>query len=91
MLLLSTDLRNPLLVCHSERSEESNSIFRVLYIGVIKNSVRRVYDHKKGLLEDFIKKYGLKRLVYYEGNNRIEDAISKEKQLKCWLRKKRLN
>jgi putative endonuclease len=34
--------------------------------GVTNNLVRRVYDHKKGLLEGFTKKYGLKRLVYYE-------------------------
>jgi len=34
--------------------------------GVTNNLVGRVYDHKKGLLEGFTKKYGLKRLVYYE-------------------------
>jgi putative endonuclease len=61
-----------------------------LYIGVTNNLVRRVYEHKKGLLEGFTKKYGLKRLVYYERYNRVEDAISREKQLKGWLRKRKI-
>jgi putative endonuclease len=59
----------------------------VLYIGVTADLIRRVYEHKEGLLEGFSKRYGLKQLVYYEIYDRIEDAIQREKTMKHWIRK----
>jgi putative endonuclease len=50
------------------------------------NLVRRCYEHQNGLLDGFTKKYNLKRLVYFEVFNRIEDAILREKRLKKWNR-----
>jgi putative endonuclease len=58
-----------------------------LYIGVTNNLVRRVYEHKEGLIEGFTKKYNLKNLVYYEVYNYTYEAIKREKTMKKWLRK----
>jgi len=58
-----------------------------LYIGVTNNLVRRVYEHKLGLVEGFSKKYGVKKLVWYEQTNDIRAALTREKQLKKWERK----
>ena len=61
-----------------------------LYIGVTNDLVRRVYEHRHGLVEGFTKKYEVKLLVYYETVNNAEGAISREKQLKKWNRKWKL-
>jgi putative endonuclease len=57
-----------------------------LYIGMTNNLVRRVYEHRDGLIDGFTRKYNLKRLVYFEVFNRVEDAIHREKRLKKWNR-----
>jgi putative endonuclease len=57
-----------------------------LYIGVTSNLVKRVFEHKKGLLDGFTKKYNTKTLVYFEQTNNIVSAITREKQLKRWNR-----
>ena len=61
-----------------------------LYIGVTNNLVRRVYDHKNGTIPDFTARYHLNKLLYYEEFKWIEDAIAREKQLKHWNRKWKL-
>ena len=62
----------------------------VLYIGVTNNLQRRLYEHRNGLVEGFTKKYNLHKLVYFETTNEIYSAISREKQLKKWNRRKKL-
>ena len=57
-----------------------------LYIGVTNNLVRRIYEHRMGFVEGFTKKYGVKKVVYYERFDDIENAIIREKQLKKWNR-----
>ena len=57
-----------------------------LYLGVTSDIVKRVWQHKNGLAEGFTKKYGIKRLVYYEIHEDAENAIKREKQLKKWRR-----
>ena len=57
-----------------------------LYLGVTSDIVKRVWQHKNGLTEGFTKKYGIKRLVYYEIHKDAENAIKREKQLKKWRR-----
>jgi putative endonuclease len=57
-----------------------------LYIGVTNNLVRRVYEHRAGLVEGFTKQYGVHRLVYFEQFDDIEQAILREKRLKGWKR-----
>lgn len=61
-----------------------------LYIGVTNNLVRRVYEHKNGLDTGFTKRYSLNKLLYFEVFKWVEDAISREKQLKHWNRKWKL-
>jgi putative endonuclease len=58
-----------------------------LYIGVTNNLQRRVYEHKEGLIEGFTKKYNVNNLVYYEIHSEITEAIKREKNLKKWNRK----
>ena len=62
-----------------------------LYIGLTNDLIRRVYEHKQGFVEGFTKKYGLKKLLYFEVFNRVKDAIAREKQLKHWKRNWKLN
>ena len=57
-----------------------------LYVGVTANLSRRVYEHREGLIPGFTKRYGLKRLVYYEQYDDIRSAIQREKNLKHWSR-----
>ena len=57
-----------------------------LYIGVTSDLARRVWEHREGLVEGFTKRYGVTRLVYIDGFDRIEDAIAREKAMKKWNR-----
>jgi putative endonuclease len=57
-----------------------------LYIGVTNNLVRRVYEHRMGLVEGFTKQYGIHRQVYFEQYDSIEQAVLREKRLKKWNR-----
>ena len=61
----------------------------VLYIGVTGNLPRRLYEHRMGLVEGFTKKYNVHKLVYFEQTNDVYSALSREKQLKKWSRKKK--
>jgi len=60
----------------------TNKTNRVLYIGVTSNLIKRVYEHKTGVVEGFTKKYRCHKLVYYEVFDSIEEAIAREKYLK---------
>ncbi|HLD60754.1 MAG TPA: GIY-YIG nuclease family protein [Patescibacteria group bacterium] len=62
-----------------------------LYIGVTNDLIRRIYEHKQKLVEGFTKDHSVDRLVYYEEYSDVRDAISREKQLKKWNRKWKLN
>ena len=57
-----------------------------LYLGVTSDIVNRVWQHKNDLAEGFTRKYGVKKLVYYEIHEDAENAIKREKQLKKWRR-----
>jgi putative endonuclease len=57
-----------------------------LYVGVSSNLVGRVWQHKRGDIEGFTKKYGVKMLVWYEVTDDIYAAITREKQIKKWDR-----
>ena len=57
-----------------------------LYIGVTSDLIKRVYEHKNGLIDGFTKRYGAHRLVYYEVPGDVETALSREKQMKKWNR-----
>ena len=61
-----------------------------LYTGVTKDLKRRIYEHKRKLIEGFTKKYNITRLVYYEETGDIKAALEREKQIKGWLRQKKI-
>lgn len=64
----------------------SNKFRGTLYIGVTSDLVRRVYEHREGLIKGFTKKYKLHMLVYYEIHEDIAVAIQHESQIKAWKR-----
>ncbi len=63
----------------------------VLYTGVTSNLVQRVYEHKNKVVQGFTKKYNLHKLVYYEVFEDMINAIVREKQIKGWLRSRKIS
>ena len=62
-----------------------------LYVGVTSNLVQRIWQHKSDLVDGFTKKYGVHMLVWYEAHETLESAIAREKALKSWRRKWKLD
>jgi putative endonuclease len=63
---------------------------RTLYTGVTNDLIRRVYEHKNKLVKGFTSKYNIQHLVYYESTSNVYAALEREKQIKGWLRKKKI-
>jgi len=63
---------------------------KTLYTVVTNNLNRRVYEHKNKLIQGFTAKYNITKLVYFEICTDINQAIAREKQIKGWLRKKKV-
>jgi putative endonuclease len=63
---------------------------RRLYVGVTGDLPRRIFQHKTGAIPGFARRYGITRLVYVEVTGRAGDAIAREKQIKGWLRCKKI-
>jgi len=61
-----------------------------LYVGVTSDLIKRTWEHKESLVDGFTKKYNVKKLVYYEQHQNAQSAIQREKQLKEWKRKWKL-
>jgi len=61
-----------------------------LYIGVTKDLIKRVWEHKHGFVDGFTNKYKIKNLVYFEQHTTIMNAIHREKRLKEWKRQWKL-
>ena len=57
-----------------------------LYAGVTNDLIRRVAEHKNGSVEGFTKKYGVRKLVYFEETGDVREAIAREKRMKEWQR-----
>jgi putative endonuclease len=71
----------------------TNKTKTVLYIGVTNNLKERLYSHKnpEAISKSFTTKYKVFYLVYYEYFTDINQAITREKQLKKWRREKKNN
>ena len=68
----------------------SNRLKTVIYTGVTRDLVRRVYEHKHHIDPDsFTAKYDVTKLVYYESTSDVKAAIEREKQIKGWNRKRK--
>ena len=64
----------------------ASKIRGTLYIGVTNDLQRRVYEHKMGIKKGFTQKYGVHKLMYFETFQNIEEAITREKNMKKWKR-----
>lgn len=62
-----------------------------LYIGITNDPVRRKWEHKNKLLDGFTKKYNIDKLIYIEEYKDVIEALIREKQIKSWSRKKKIN
>jgi putative endonuclease len=69
----------------------TNEPHGTLYIGITNSLERRVWQHKTKALEGFTKRYDLDQLVYFEEFRDVTNAISREKELKGWLRRKKID
>jgi len=62
----------------------------VLYVGVTNRLRRRIVEHRLKLVDGFSARYNVTRLVYYQEFGDIRNAIAREKQIKGWLRVKKI-
>ncbi len=67
----------------------TNAGNNALYIGVTNDLERRVWEHKTSVIPGFTAKYKCTKLVFYEETDDIGEAITREKELKGWTRKKK--
>ena len=68
----------------------TNKSNKVLYIGVTNDLLKRVYEHRNKHVRDFTSKYNVSKLVYYEEAEDVYYAISREKQIKGYVRAKKV-
>ena len=68
----------------------TNKYNNVLYTGITNDLERRVREHKSGEIGGFTKKYKVKKLVYLEAYENVNDAIEREKQIKRGSRLKKI-
>ncbi|MBA3004788.1 MAG: GIY-YIG nuclease family protein [Desulfurivibrio sp.] len=61
-----------------------------LYVGVTSDLQKRVWEHKNNLVEGFTKRYGVHVLVWYELHEDMVSAIAREKAIKEWKRRWKL-
>ena len=74
-------------VCHVYLMSNSS---KMIYVGVTSNLQRRVAQHKKKLIDGYSAQYNLFKLVHFEEFRDIREAIAREKQIKGWLRAKKV-
>jgi putative endonuclease len=67
----------------------SNRRRTVFYTGSTEGLRKRVYFHKKGLIEGFTRRYNVDQLVYYEHHDDLSSARKREKQVKSYSRAKK--
>lgn len=64
----------------------TNTWHTVFYTGVTNDLIRRIFEHKSGLIEGFTKRYNMQKLVYFEVMEDVNAAIAREKLIKKWKR-----
>lgn len=68
----------------------SNKSNNVLYIGITHSLIKRIYEHKNKFVKGFTSKYNVNKLVYFETVDDVIVAIEREKELKGWLRGRKI-
>jgi len=63
----------------------------ILYIGSTSNLIKRIWEHKNKVVKDFSNKYNLNKLVYFEIVNDPYNMVNRERQMKKWERKWKIN
>ena len=63
---------------------------RTLYIGITSDLRHRIFEHKSKAYEGFTSRYNCNRLVWFEQSNDVNFAIAREKELKGWLRSRKI-
>ncbi|MBB6216331.1 putative endonuclease [Anaerosolibacter carboniphilus] len=63
---------------------------KVLYTGITNNLERRLYEHKHKLIKGFTEKYNVNKLIYFDSTTDVKSAIAREKQIKGWTRRKKV-
>lgn len=70
----------------------TNRYNTVFYVGMTNNLLRRISEHQRGVYPDsFSKRYNIHKLVYYEVTVDVYSAISREKQIKGWMRYRKVD
>jgi putative endonuclease len=69
----------------------TNNPYGTLYVGITNDLVRRVLEHRNGVVNGFSDRHGLKRLVWYEIHATAYEAIRREKLIKKWHRDWKVN
>jgi len=63
---------------------------KVLYTGITNDIYARVWQHKRKINKGFTARYNVNRLVYFAETDEVDKAIAYEKQIKGWLRIKKI-
>ncbi len=63
---------------------------KTLYTGVTNTLQRRMYEHQHHLVAGFTSRYHMTRLVYFEETSDVDAALAREKQIKGWVRAKKM-
>ena len=69
----------------------TNKRYGTLYVGVTRDLVKRIYEHRSKFVEGFTKRHDLRRLVWYEAHEDVTAAIAREKLIKKWHRDWKIN
>jgi putative endonuclease len=69
----------------------TNKMHTVIYTGVTSDLLKRAFEHKEKFVGGFTNKYKVSKLVYYEVFQDIEYALQREKQIKGYLRQKKVH
>ncbi len=67
-----------------------SSLSKTLYVGITNDLQCRVYQHKNRQVPGFTSRYKIDRLVHFETTPDVSAAIAREKQIKGWLRAKKV-
>ncbi|MEL7451801.1 MAG: GIY-YIG nuclease family protein [Pseudomonadota bacterium] len=62
-----------------------------LYTGVTKDLERRVWEHRTGYIKGFTSKHNVRQLVWFEVHNDVREVVAREKRIKRWRRRWKLD